>query len=144
MRRSACFLTIVGLSLNSVAAQDMFNRASAPPQQTATSRQYFNSTVTGEAAPSKNLQPPSVGQQVPNYYQELFGETPQPAEARSRLRPASPIESATPATPSPSYNDVVQAEFRSDSEPTGIVDSTGQCRKPTFSRSEHLLPTKRI
>lgn len=118
MRRSACFLTIVGLSLNSVTAQDVFGPSAAQPKRSGTSLQYFGSSRPTESSPSADAAPSSApdAEQLPNYYNDLFGQAetaaPQaPSDSRTRLKPAA----GTQFSPnSVEATGVVQAGFESD------------------------------
>ncbi|QDT31905.1 DUF11 domain-containing protein [Thalassoglobus polymorphus] len=129
MRRSACFLTIVGLSLNSVAAQDLFGPSAVQPKPAGRSLQYFNSgqnktqeqTQSQRSAGLKQAPQPvtiSPAAQTPNYYSELFGDkaelsNAESTESRSRLKPViTPQNSSTTFAP----QGVVQAAFEEDKE----------------------------
>lgn len=95
MRRSACWLTILGLSLNTVAAQDAFGPAQVPSKPTGTSLQYYGTGASSRPAESQSIQryqrstTESVGE-VPNYYNDLFGQKSEATETRTRLKPAGP------------------------------------------------------
>ncbi len=132
MRRSACFLTIVGLSLNSVAAQDVFGPSAVQPKPAGTSLQYFSSgqnktqeqTQSQRSAGLKQAPQPvtiSPAAQTPNYYSELFGSNTETSkaetsESRSRLKPIITPQNSN-ATFGP--QGVVQAAFEEDTEVAG-------------------------
>ncbi len=120
MRRSACFLTIVGLSLNSAAAQDLFGPSAVQSKPTKSSPQYFSSGKSTTQTPSQRSPglkeaPKSMtiapAAQTPNYYSELFGSNTEESQTRTRLKPV-----ITPQTPTDAFGPqgVVQAAFEED------------------------------
>lgn len=107
MRRSACLLTIVGLSLNTVAAQDVFGPGKLQSKPSRTSLQFYGAGSSNREAERYERSTPAAApaESVPNYYNELFAEKPAAEEATTRLKPAGTAQE---------QQKIIQAEFQAD------------------------------
>ncbi len=147
MRRSTFFLAIVGLGLNSVAAQDVFGPSTVRPKLSGTSQQYYGSTATkGETSTKSterfqrtNTRPQSSPTQSrPNYYSELFGSKDATVESRTKLKPAASIE--TKAVSNVPGEAVIQAEFQADPLSHGSKIQQVRAARPFPGRTPPVNP----
>lgn len=111
MRRSACFLTILGLGLNSAAAQDLFGPAPVSNPPAKSSLQFYG--ASGKQATSSEQPAQKYERQEadpPNYYSELFGKNGEAVEQRTRLRPAAQHDTIDESSR------VIQSDYRGNLE----------------------------
>lgn len=117
MRRSACLLTIVGLSFNTATAQDLFGPAK-PEKKVGSSLQFYGAGggATTPAAPQPEAyRRAETATGTTNYYSELFGKSEKTnseesveKEGRTKLRPATPQVNSLGERP------VIQAGYEND------------------------------
>lgn len=130
MRRSACFLAVLGLSVQGAIGQDVMKPESARPRTTGQSLQFYAGARQQEPEPEKAAtrftrrsvtEESKSDSELRNYYRELFGEaapatqaaaaTPVPQadaepQSRTRLKPVSAVD--TPKS------NVIHAEYQKD------------------------------
>lgn len=116
MRRGACLLALLGMTVQTAVGEEFFNGnvarprptsaatspATATPGKAPVAPQKFTRTAT--ASPSAQQAPQQSNDELRNYYKELFGSEPaaapaSPLEGRSTLtaKPVSPVVQPIPA-----------------------------------------------
>ncbi|WP_437204373.1 hypothetical protein [Planctomicrobium sp. SH664] len=110
MRRSACFLALLGLSVQTAVGEDASKAATRPATPSQRSMQFFSAapvTPVAEVTPQRFSRSTATKEQesdLQNYYKELFGEADMPT--------AKPAQPAKPSAEAKSR--VVQAEYQAD------------------------------
>lgn len=136
MRRSACLLALLGMTVQNAVGDDAFQAGTAPQAGAPRTQQFFAAggnvadapqkfTRTKEAAPTGA----APGEELRKYYTELFGES---APADSAVQPAAGVQPASESVPqmtaavdaAPAAEDqkaVVHAEFQQEPEAAGSI-----------------------